>query len=60
MATTYSEDGTKKVRKNTTRGHVAKKYENPGDGSIPGRYHDESIREYNIRRNKGLEDLMNS
>ena len=36
-----------------------KKYENPGDGSIPGRYKDESLRDYNIRRNKGLQDAIN-
>ena len=36
-----------------------KKYENPDDGSIPGRYKDESLRDYNIRRNKGLQDAMN-
>ena len=58
MATTYSEDGTKQVRTNTNRGLLAKKYENPGDGSIPGRYPDESLREYNERRNKGLRELM--
>ena len=27
-----------------------KKYENPGDGSIPGRYKDESLRDYKKRR----------
>jgi len=36
-----------------------KKYENPGDGSIPGRYPDESLKDYNIRRNKGLQDSIN-
>ena len=36
-----------------------KKYDNPGDGSIPGRYKDESLRDYNIRRNKGLQDAIN-
>ena len=36
-----------------------KKYENPDDGSIPGRYKDESLRDYNIRRNKGLQDAIN-
>ena len=58
MATTYSEDGTKKVRKNTNRGLVAQKFENPGDGSIPARYPGESLREYRIRRNQGLKDRM--
>ena len=32
-----------------------KKYENPGDGSIPGRYPDESLKDYNIRRNQGYQ-----
>ena len=36
-----------------------KKYENPDDGSIPGRYKDESLRDYKIRYNKGLQDAMN-
>jgi len=36
-----------------------KKYENPDDGSIPGRYKDESLRDYNIRRNRGLQDAIN-
>ena len=35
------------------------KYQNPSDGSIPGRYKDESLRDYNIRRNKGLQDAIN-
>tara|TARA_B100000927_G_C16369195_1_gene430731 strand:- start:74 stop:361 length:288 start_codon:yes stop_codon:yes gene_type:complete len=35
-----------------------KTYENPGDGSIPGRYKDESLKDYNIRRNKGLQDAI--
>ena len=34
------------------------KYQNPGDGSIPGRYKDESLRDYNIRRNKGIQDAI--
>ena len=33
-------------------------YENPGDGSIPGRYKDESLKDYNIRRNKGLQNQI--
>ena len=36
-----------------------KVYKNPGDGSIPGRYPDESLRDYNKRRNQGLIDAMN-
>ena len=36
-----------------------KVYKNPGDGSIPGRYPDESLRDYNKRRNQGLKDAMN-
>ena len=36
-----------------------KKYENPDDGSIPGRYKDESLTDYYKRRNKGLQDAIN-
>ena len=36
-----------------------KKYENPDDGSIPGRYKDESLRDYNIRRNQGIQNQLN-
>ena len=35
-----------------------KKYENPSDGSIPGRYPDESLKDYNERRNKGLQNQI--
>ena len=35
-----------------------KKYENPDDGSIPGRYPDESLRDYKIRRDKGLQNAI--
>ena len=31
-----------------------KKYENPGDGSIPGRYKDETIMDYKKRRYDGI------
>ena len=37
-----------------------KKYENPGDGSIPGRFPDESLRDYKIRRNKGLQNQIDN
>ena len=36
-----------------------KKYENPDDGSIPGRYKDESLRDYKIRRNQGIQNQLN-
>ena len=36
-----------------------KVYTNPGDGSIPGRYPDESLRDYTKRRNQGLKDALN-
>jgi len=36
------------------------KYENPGDGSIPGRYKDESIIDYKKRRNKEIQRQINS
>ena len=51
------ESEIKKVQPKSKSGY--KKYENPDDGSIPGRYKDESLRDYNIRRNKGLQDAMN-
>ena len=35
------------------------KYENPSDGSIPGRYPDESLKDYYKRRNQGLQDAIN-
>ena len=31
------------------------KYENPSDGSIPGRYKDETLQDYYRRRNKGIQ-----
>ena len=42
------ESGIKKAQPKSKSGY--KKYENPGDGSIPGRYKDESIRDYKKRR----------
>ncbi len=36
-----------------------KKYENPGDGSIPERQSGESLTDYYKRRNKGLQDAIN-
>ena len=35
------------------------KYENPDDGSIPGRYKDESLIDYFKRRNKGYDNQIN-
>jgi len=32
-----------------------KKYENPSDGSIPGRYKDETINDYKKRRYDGIQ-----
>ena len=62
MAFTVNMDDGKETKSigERQRNKLAKKYENPGDGSIPGRYHDESLREYNERRNKGLREAMNS
>ena len=34
------------------------KYENPSDGSIPGRYKDETLQDYYNRRNKGYKDQI--
>ena len=51
------ESEIKKVQPKSKSGY--KKYENPSDGSIPGRYKDESLKDYNIRRNKGLQDAIN-
>ena len=36
-----------------------KVYKNPGDGSVPPRYPDESLRDYNKRRNEGLKEALN-
>ena len=36
-----------------------KKYENPDDGSIPGRYADETITDYKKRRNQGIQNQLN-
>ena len=41
--------------KNTQSKSKYKKYENPGDGSIPGRYKDETIMDYKKRRYDGIE-----
>ena len=35
------------------------KYQNPSDGSIPGRYKDESLKDYYQRRNQGYKDQIN-
>jgi len=68
MATTWGEGGFEKETKNTNRGNVAffggkkkskwKTYKNPPDGSIPGRYKDETLKDYKIRRNKGIQAAM--
>jgi len=34
------------------------KYQNPSDGSIPGRYKDESLKDYYQRRNQGYKDQI--
>ena len=34
-------------------------YENPSDGSIPGRYPDETITDYKKRRNEGIQNQIN-
>ena len=62
MASTVNMDDRKKTNSigERQRNKLAKTYENPGDGSIPGRYPDESLRDYNKRRNQGLQDAMNS
>ena len=51
--------GRKSGEPKTPKKTKYKKYENPGDGSIPGRYPDESLKDYNIRRNQGYQDNMN-
>ena len=50
---------TPSVVPSTTKKENDKKYENPDDGSIPGRYKDESLIDYYKRRNKGLQDAIN-
>ena len=62
MAFTVNMDDGKETKSigERQRNKLAKKYENPGDGSIPARHPDESLREYNKRRNEGLREAMNS
>ena len=50
--------GRKSGEPKTPKKTKYKKYENPGDGSIPGRYPDESLKDYNDRRNKGLQNQI--
>ena len=42
--------GRKSGEPKTPKKTKYKKYENPGDGSIPGRYKDESLKDYKKRR----------
>ena len=42
--------GESDIKPQTPKKTKYKKYENPGDGSIPGRYKDESITDYKKRR----------
>tara|TARA_B100000925_G_scaffold1946_1_gene1524 strand:+ start:23 stop:319 length:297 start_codon:yes stop_codon:yes gene_type:complete len=53
--------GRKSVESNTNQDSKSKyrTYENPSDGSIPGRYSDETITDYKKRRNKGLQNQIN-
>ena len=50
--------GESDIKPETPKKTKYKKYENPGDGSIPGRYPDESLKDYNDRRNKGLQNQI--
>ena len=52
--------GESDIKPETPKKTKYKKYENPGDGSIPGRYKDESLKDYNIRRNKGLQNQIDN
>ena len=52
--------GESDIKHQTPKKTKYKKYENPGDGSIPGRYPDESLKDYNDRRNKGLQNQINN
>ena len=52
--------GENEIKPKTKTKIKYKKYENPGDGSIPGRYPDESLKDYNIRRNKGLQNQIDA
>ena len=52
--------GESDIKPQTPKKTKYKKYENPGDGSIPGRYKDESLKDYNIRRNKGLQNQIDN
>ncbi len=51
--------GESDVKKEQPKKESKPKYENPSDGSIPGRYPDESITDYYKRRNKGTQDAIN-
>ena len=53
--------GKKSVESNTNQEDPKPKYrtyENPSDGSIPGRYPDETITDYKKRRNRGLQNQI--
>ena len=52
--------GESDIKPQTPKKTKYKKYENPGDGSIPGRYPDESLKDYNDRRNKGLQNQIDN
>ncbi len=47
--------GESDVKKAQPKKPSKPKYENPGDGSIPGRYKDESITDYKKRRYKEMQ-----
>ena len=50
--------GESDIEPQTPKKTKYKKYENPSDASIPGRYPDESLKDYNDRRNKGLQNQI--
>jgi len=47
--------GESDVKKAQPKKPSKPKYQNPSDGSIPGRYKDETLQDYYRRRNKGIQ-----
>ena len=50
--------GESDVKKAQPKKPSKPKYQNPSDGSIPGRYKDESLKDYYKRRNQGYKDQI--
>ena len=48
----------KDSKKEEPKKKIKPKYQNPSDGSIPGRYKDETLQDYYKRRNQGYKDQI--